>query len=95
MSSVQGPTQADTGDGRQQRLWCNDNNNDDKEEDGLHPTPPTTVMCELVERLRSVGCQWRQAEEEEEGNVDDDSNNEHINGHVRGPRRADTGDGRR
>jgi hypothetical protein len=30
-----------------------------------------------------------------EGDVDDGGDNEHVDGRVRGPRRADTGDGRR
>jgi hypothetical protein len=48
---------------------------------------------ELADRLCSTGRNQRQAEEEE-GNVDDDGDNGHVHGHVRGPRQADTGNGR-
>ena len=34
----------------------------------------------------------RQQTEEQEGDVNDDGNDEHVDRHVRGPRRADTGD---
>ena len=49
-------------------------------------------MRELAVRLHSASRDWRPAEEGE-GNVDDGGNDKHINGCVRGLRRADTGDG--
>ena len=70
------------------------NNDDNVEEGGSHPTTPqTTATRELAERLSSASRD-RQRAEEGEGDVNDNSDNEHVNGHVRGPRQADTGDGR-
>ncbi len=61
----------------------------------MHPTLQTTVTLELAERLSSKGGDRQRAEEEGEGNVDDGSDNEHVNGYVWGLRQADTrmGDG--
>ena len=53
-----------------------------------------TVTLELAERLRSTIRDWQRAEEGE-GGVDDDGENYYVDGRVRGPHRADTGDGRR
>ena len=39
-----------------------------------------TATHELTERLRSIGRDWRQTEEEGEGDVDDSGDNKHING---------------
>jgi len=52
------------------------------------------VMCELAERLRSAGRNLHRAEEGE-GYVDIGGNNQHVDRHVWGPHRADTGDGQR
>ena len=90
---VRGPHLADTGNGRWRRSRRDGDNDDDIEEGGLHPTTPQTAATrELAERLRSASSDWHWAEEGE-GDVDDSGNNEHINGRVRGPRRADTVDG--
>ncbi len=70
-------------------------NYDDVEEGGSHPTTlQTMAMCELAERLRFASCDWLQAEERE-GDGDDSGDNEHVNGCVRDPLRADTVDGQR
>ena len=72
---VRGPRLADTGNGQRRRLRCDGNNNNDVVEGGSHPTTPQmTATCELVERLRSAGCDWQRAEEGE-GNVDDGGDN--------------------
>ncbi len=92
INGVWGPHRADTGDGRWRRSWRNNDINDDEEEGGSHSTLLMTATRELEERLRSTSCN-RQRAEEGEGNVDDGGDNEHVNGHVWGPRQADTGDG--
>ena len=91
---VQGPHQPATGNGGLRRLQCDDDINKDKEESVLHPTLRTTAMRKLAEMLSSASRNRQQAEAEED-NVNDGGNNEHINGRVRGPRLADTRDGRR
>ena len=69
------------------------NNDDDVEEGVSHPTIlQTTVTCKLAERLRSAGRDWQRAEGGE-GDVDDDVDDEHVDGRVRGLGLADTGNG--
>ena len=86
---VRGLHLADTGNGQ----WWRLRHDGDIEEGGLHPTSPKmTAMRELAERLRSASRDRQQAGGGE-GNVDNGGNNEHVDGHVWGLCRADTGDG--
>ena len=66
---VRGPHRADTGDGRRWRSRRDSDNDDDVEEGGSHPTPLTTVTCELAARLHSVGIPY--ASEVSLSDVDD------------------------
>ena len=66
---VRGPRRADTGDGRRWRSRRDSDNDDDIEEGGSHPTPLTTVTCELAARLNSVGILY--ASEASLSDVDD------------------------
>ena len=90
---VQGPRLADTGNGQRRRFRHDGDNDDDVKDGGSHPTNlQTTVMRELAERLHSASRDRQQAGGGE-GNVDNGGNNEHVDGHVWGLCRADTGDG--
>ena len=54
---------------------------------GVRPTPPRLLAIEYCDDGGGQGGG--------EGHVDDGGDDEHVDGRVRGPRRADTGDGRR